>query len=188
MTIPKKEKVSRIIIHNIENRNMAKTITLKPLTNEALAELFLSMAMKEDNRQEAEKAFAVFYNLYKNYLYTVVRNACESWPIYGEELIQAVHQNTFLNVFEKAEKFMIIEDITFERQEKRMKSWLSKIARLEMYKLLRLLKDEKNNIDYHDDLSFLENLDEEIEPQKSGDFLLAEKALKTGKRYYCCAL
>ncbi len=179
MTIPKKEKASRIIIHNIENRNMAKTITLKPLTNEALAELFLSMAMKEDNRQEAEKAFAVFYNLYKNYLYTVVRNACESWPIYGEELIQAVHQNTFLTVFEKAEKFMIIEDITFERQEKRMKSWLSKIARLEMYKLLRLLKDEKNNIEYHDDLSFLENLDEEIEPQKSGDFLLAEKALQT---------
>lgn len=44
---------------------MAKTITLKPLTNEALADLFLSMALKEDNRQDAEKAFAVFYNRYK---------------------------------------------------------------------------------------------------------------------------
>jgi len=176
---PQKEKMSRIIIHNIENRNMAKTITLKPLTNEALAELFLSMAMKEDNRQDAEKAFAVFYNLYKNYLYTVVRNACKSWTMYGEELIQAVHENTFLTVFENAEDFLIIEDIPFERQEKRMKSWISKIARNEMFKLLRELKDEKDNIEYHDDLIFLDNPDEETEPQKSEDFLLAEKALNS---------
>ena len=138
---------------------MAKTISLKPLTNEALAELFLSMAMKEDNRQEAEKAFVVFYNLYKNYLYTVVRNACKSWPMYGEELIQAVHQNTFLTVFEKAERFMLIEDIPFERQEKRMKSWLGKIARTEIFKLLRKLKDEKDKIEYYDELTFLENLE-----------------------------
>ena len=65
MTSPINKKMSRIIIHNIENRYMAKTITLKPLTNEALADLFLSMALKEDNRQDAEKAFAVFYNRYK---------------------------------------------------------------------------------------------------------------------------
>lgn len=158
---------------------MAKTITLKPLTNETLAELFLSMAMKEDNRQEAEKAFAVFYNLYKNYLYTVVKKACESWPMYGKELIQAVHQNTFLTVFEKAETFMLIEDIPFERQEKRMKSWLGKIAHTELFKLLRELKDEKDKIEYHNELTFLENSDEETEPQKSEYFLLAEKALNT---------
>lgn len=158
---------------------MAKTITLMPLTNEALADLFLSMALKEDNRSDAEKAFAEFYNRYKNYLYTVVRNACKSWEMYGDELIQAVHQNTFLTVFEKAEDFLLIEDIPFERQEKRMKSWLGKIARIEMLKLLRELKEEKDNIEYHDDLTFLENSDEEIEPQKSEDFLLAEKALNS---------
>ncbi len=158
---------------------MAKTITLKTLTNEALADLFLKMSLKEDNRQEANKAFAIFYNLYKNYLYTVIRNACEPWTMYGEELIQAVHENTFLIVFEKAEEFLIIEDIPFERQEKRMKSWISKIARNEMFKLLRELKDEKDNIEYHDDLIFLEKPDEETEPQKSEDFLLAEKALNS---------
>jgi len=158
---------------------MAKTITLKPLTIEALADLFLSMALKKDNRQDAEKAFAEFYNRYKNYLYTVVRNACKSWEMYGDELIQAVHQNTFLTVFEKSEDFLLIEDIPFERQEKRMKSWLGEIARTEMFKLLRELRDEKDNIEYHDDLTFLENSDEEIKPQKSEDFLLAEKALNT---------
>ncbi len=170
--------MSRIIIHNIENRYMAKTITLKPLTNEALADLFLSMALKEDDRQEAEKAFAEFYNRYKNYLYTVVRNACKSWEKYGDELIEGVHLNTFLTIYEKADSFLLIENIPFERQEKRMKSWLGKIARTEMFKLLRELKDEKDNIEYHDDLTFLENSDEEIKPQKSEEFLLAEKALQ----------
>lgn len=158
---------------------MAKTITLKPLTNEALSDLFLSMALKEDDRQDAEKAFAEFYNRYKNYLYTVVRNACKSWEKYGDELIEGVHLNTFLTIYEKADSFLLIENIPFERQEKRMKSWLGKIARTEMFKLLRELKDEKDNIEYHDDLTFLENSDEEITPQKSEEILLAEKALQT---------
>ncbi|MFW5850988.1 MAG: RNA polymerase sigma factor [Bacteroidota bacterium] len=158
---------------------MAKTITLKPLTSEALADLFLSMALKEDDRQEAEKAFADFYNLYKNYLYTVVRNACKSWEMYGDELVQGVHQNTFLTVYEKAESFLRIEEVPVERQEKRIKSWLGRIAEREMYKLLRELKDEK--IDYHDDLTFLENSDNEVETQKTEDFLLVEKALNTLK-------
>ncbi len=158
---------------------MAKTITLKPLTNEALADLFLSMALKEDNRQGADKAFTEFYNRYKNYLYTVVLNACKSWVMYGDELIQAVHQNTFLTVFEKSENFLLIEEIPFERQEKRMKSWLGKIAKTEMFKLLRELKEEKEKIEYYDDLTSLENSDEEIKTQKSENFLLAEKALNS---------
>ena len=101
---------------------IAKTITLQPLTNEVLAELFLSMAMKEDIRPEAERAFSVFYNRYENYLYTIVKNACMSWEMYGDKLIEAVFENTLLTVYAKAESFMVIEDIPFERQEKRMKS------------------------------------------------------------------
>jgi len=171
--------MSRIIIHNIENRYMAKTKTLKPLTSEALADLFLSMAFKEDDRQKAEKAFADFYNRYKNYLYTVIRNACKSWEMYGDELVQEVHKNTFLTVFEKAESFLRIEEVPVERQEKRMKSWLGRIAEREMYKLLRELRNEK--IDYYDDLTFLENSNNEVKTQKTEDYLLAEKALNTLK-------
>lgn len=158
---------------------MAKTITLQPLTNEALADLFLSMALKEDNRQNAEKTFAEFYNRYKNYLYTVVKNACKSWEMYGDELIQTVHENTFLTVYEKAESFIMIEDIPFKRQEKNMKSWLGRIAEREMLQLLRQFKIDKDKIEYSDDLTFLENINEEIKPQDSENFLLAEKALNT---------
>lgn len=158
---------------------MAKTITLKPNTNEALADLFLSMAMKDDDRQEAERAFARFYDCYKNYLFTVVRNACKSWEKYGEELVQAVHENTFLKVFEKADSFMIIEDLPFERQELRMKSWLGTIAHREMLQLLRDFKDEKDKHDYFEDLSFLDEPQEENNSQTSEEILLVEKALKT---------
>jgi len=158
---------------------MAKTITLKPDSNEALADLFLSMSMKDDDRQESERAFAKFYACYKNYLFTVVRNACRSWEKYGEELVQAVHENTFLKVFEKADGFMIIEDLPFERQELRMKGWLGTIAHREMLLLLRDFKNEKEKHDYHDDLSFLEQPQEEGNSQTSEEILLVEKALKT---------
>ncbi len=75
---------------------MAKTITLQPLTNEALADLFLAMAMKEEDRQNAEKAFTEFYNQYKSFLFTVIKKACKSWEMYGDELIETVFENTFL--------------------------------------------------------------------------------------------
>jgi len=158
---------------------MTKTITLKPLTNEALADMFLSMAMKDDDRQEAERAFAGFYNRYKNYLYTVVRNACKSWEMYGDELVQAVHENAFLNVYEKADSFMMIEDIAFARQELRMKSWLSVIAHREMMLLLRQFKEEKEKIDYHDDMTFLEQTEELDSSKPTKEILLIEKALRT---------
>jgi len=158
---------------------MAKTITLQPLTNEVLAELFLSMAMKEDNRPDAEKAFSVFYTQYKDYLYTIVKNACKSWEMYGDELIESVFNNTFLTVYAKAESFMVIEDIPFERQEKRMKSWLGKIAKNEMLQLLRQFKVEKDKIEYTDDLTPFLSIEEEIIPQATSDYLLAEKALQT---------
>jgi len=158
---------------------MAKTITLQPLTNEVLAELFLSMAMKDDNRPEAERAFSVFYSRYKNYLYTIVKNACRSWEMYGDELIEAVFENTFLTVYAKAESFMVVEDIPFERQEKRMKSWLGKIAQNEMLQLLRQFKVDKDKIEYSDDLTSFLNIEDETEHQATTDYLLAEKALQT---------
>ena len=172
-------KKSRIFILNNERTYMAKTITLQPLTNEILAELFLSMAMKEDNRSDAEKAFSVFYNRYKNYLYTIVKNACKSWEMYGDELIEAVFENTFLTVYTKAESFIVIEDIPFERQEKRMKSWLGIIAKNEMLQLLRQFKVEKDKIEYTDDLTSFLNIEEEIMPQATSEYILAEKALQT---------
>ena len=157
---------------------MTKTITMQPLSNEVLAELFLSMAMKEDNRPEAERAFSIFHSRYKNYLYTIVKNVCRPWEMYGAELIEAVFTYTFLTVYAKAEGFMVIEGIPFERQEKRMKAWLGEIAKNEMLQLLRQFKVDKDKIEYTDDLTCFLNLEEETGHQDTSDYLLAEKALQ----------
>jgi RNA polymerase sigma factor (sigma-70 family) len=158
---------------------MAKTITLQPLTNEALADLFLAMAMKEEDRQNAEKAFTEFYNRYKSFLFTVIKKACKSWEMYGDELIETVFENTFLTVFDKAETFLKLDDIPFERQEKRMKAWLSQIAKNEMLQLLRQYRIDKDKVVFTDDLSFIERMEDETEEIISDDILLAEKALQT---------
>lgn len=158
---------------------MAKTITLQPLTNEALADLFLAMAMKEEDRQNAEKAFTEFYNRYKSFLFTVIKKACKSWEMYGDELIETVFENTFLTVFDKAETFLKLDDIPFERQEKRMKAWLSQIAKNEMLQLLRQYRIDKDKVEFTDDLSFVERMEDETEEIISDDILLAEKALQT---------
>ena len=158
---------------------MAKTITLQPLTNEALADLFLAMAMKEEDRQNAEKAFTEFYNRYKSFLFTVIKKACKSWEMYGDELIETVFENTFLTVFDKAETFLKLDDISFERQEKRMKAWLSQIAKNEMLQLLRQYRIDKDKVEFTDDLSFVEQMEDETEEIISDDILLAEKALQT---------
>ena len=157
---------------------MEEPIKLAPLTNESLANLFLAMAMKEDDQAEAEKAFSEFYYRYKDYLHTVIRKVCSSWKMYGEELIESVFQNTFLTVFEKAELFIIIDELEFEKQEIRMKAWLGEIAKNEMNMLLRKMKDEKDKLEYTDDFSFgFKNVDEPI--TYSEDYLLAEKAISS---------
>lgn len=171
--------MSRIIILNYDNRNMTKIRALKPLTKEPLAELFLSMAMKDDNPQEADKAFSEFYSQYKDFLYTVIKNVCRSWKMYGDELIETVFNNTFLAVYFKAEQFIVIEDIPLDRQDKRIKAWLGQIAKNEMLQLLRDLKVEKDKIDYTDDFSFVKYEDSDSENYESENYLLAEKALNT---------
>jgi RNA polymerase sigma factor (sigma-70 family) len=158
---------------------MAKTVTLQPLTNDALADLFLAMALKGEDRQNAEKAFTEFYNRYKSFLFTVIKKVCISWEMYGDELIQTVFDNTFLTVYEKAETFLKLDDIPFERQEKRMKSWLNQIAKNEMLQLLRQYRIDKDKVEFTDDLSFIERIENETVENVSDDTLLAEKALQT---------
>ena len=158
---------------------MKETTKLNQLTNEALAELFLLMAMKEDNRQEAEEAFSKFYNLYKDYLYTVVKKVCKYWQMYGDDLIQDVHQNTFLAVYENAESFIQIENVPFERQERHLKAWLGTIAKNEMLQLLRKQKEDKEKTTYLPDLSYFDDKEIENVLLMSENMLLVEKALNS---------
>ena len=84
-----------------------------------------------------------------------------------------------MTVFDKAETFLTLDDIPFERQEKRMKAWLSQIAKNEMLQLLRQYRIDKDKVEFTDDLSFVEWMEDETGEIISDDILLAEKALQT---------
>lgn len=158
---------------------MTEIITLKPLTNEALADLFLAMSIKDEAPKDAEIAFCEFHSRYKNYLYTILKKACSSWKMYGEDLIEAVFDNTFLKVYEKADTFIFIDDIADKGQDKRMKAWLGKVAHREMLQLLREYRDD--NIDFIEDFSLYEESEESHISIESPELQLLEKALNSIK-------
>lgn len=125
--------------------------TSKQLTKDVLADLFLRMSMK-DEKKEAEKAFIEFYHRYKNYIYTVIRKACESWKQYGKDLIQSTFSNVLLIVYKKADSFIMIENVEISRQELRLKAWLGKIIQIEILKLLKLERTNDEMIEFTDKL------------------------------------
>ena len=153
--------------------------SLVNFTNVTLADMFLAMSMKEVDRPTAEKAFNAFYYRYKDYLFSIVNKACISWKMYGEDLVKDVFQNTFLSVYQKAESFLLIDDLPIENQEKRLKAWLGRIAQNEMFQLLR--ENSKEKIDYLEDLSIFNESSEENEIIASENVLLVEKALSNLK-------
>jgi RNA polymerase sigma factor (sigma-70 family) len=120
------------------------------MKHEKLEDLFLMMAMKNDDRKKAELAFNEFHNRFSKYLYATIKKATVPfYTIYGDELCDGVFQNTLLTIFEKADKFIIIDELNEKSKEMRIKAWLGKIAQTEMYILLRELRTEKDKICYN---------------------------------------
>lgn len=145
------------------------------------ADLFLRMSLKEENREEAEDAFSLFYETYKDFLYTLVRKVCSSWNMYGDDLIFSVFQNTFLTVYMKAEKLLWIDEVPLDKQEYKVKASLAIIAKNEMYQILREEREDKENIVCLDDLSvYSVSTETKVEGQQpSSNLLLLEKALSS---------
>lgn len=145
---------------------MRELQTVAEMQKEPIENLFLLMAMKDEDATSAELAFNEFYRRYKDYLYTVCKKACSSWSVYGSDLHEAVFQHTILKVYERAETFIEVETLPDDKaKERRTKAWLGKIASNELEQILR--KSDKN-IDFTDNLPEVsltdsENKDDSIE-------------------------
>lgn len=131
------------------------------MKHETIEDLFLIMSMKDDDKQQAEKAYNEFHNRYSKYLYGIITSAAKKFKnTYDyEELAANILQNTLLIIWEKADTFIKIEDVTIEKKESRVKVWLGKIAQNEMYKLLR--EYEADKITYDTELINEINLNDE---------------------------
>jgi RNA polymerase sigma factor (sigma-70 family) len=141
------------------------------MKHEKLENLFLMMAMKDDDRKKAELAFNEFYSRFSKYLYAIIKKATiPFYPTYGDELCDGVFQNTLLTIYEKADKFISIDEINDKSKEKRIKAWLGKIAQTEMYILLRELRPEKDKICYNTDYINESDILDTIEDPKLPSF------------------
>lgn len=129
------ENVTLRDINNHDTRIMALTTK----TNEASTELLAYMALyQEDEPQEAEEAFNEFYNRYCRFVTAVVAKNCpEGSAYYDESLITATVHNTFYKAYFRAETFELGGEAEEVKVERRIKAWLSAIAKNELRQLLK---------------------------------------------------
>jgi RNA polymerase sigma factor (sigma-70 family) len=104
------------------------------LTNYSDEELFLLMSYKDENQIEAQKAFSIFYDRYKNFLWNLCYFICHNCKTNeNNELAKDLFQNTMISIYTYGN--------TFDPQKSKVTTWMSRIAKSELYKLLCDIKE-----------------------------------------------
>lgn len=117
-------------------------------------ELLLCMSMREDIPNEANKAFADFYERYKSYLWQVCNMKYQEYFLVKSEIPEAVMNNTFYRLYKNAGDLLHIEQApTAKDKDNILKSWLGKTASREMKKLTDEKKVFDNIHELKDDFS-----------------------------------
>lgn len=127
-------------------------------TDETSTELLAYMALyQNDEPQEAEEAFNIFYNRYFHFVTAVVfKNCPKGSAYYDQSLIKATVHNTFYNAYFRAETFKTEGEIEETKLELRVKAWLSQIAKNEMRQLLKATIPYLNNNKFTKDVTSTE--------------------------------
>ncbi|MGI4735885.1 MAG: RNA polymerase sigma factor [Janthinobacterium lividum] len=111
------------------------SLELQSLSDVAIIHL---IARREEDEATARAAFQAFYERYENYLVAVARKVCRQFPGTANELFEAVLQNTFMRVFERASTFDT-QKVRASQQVAGIKAWLGRIADNEHKALLKQL-------------------------------------------------
>ncbi len=101
-------------------------------------DLFVLMSYKEENEAEAKDAFRIFYERYKNLLWSLCYGVCAKLDIEnGAELAQDVFSNTMMTIYAHP---------TYDSKKSKLSTWMSKIAYNETLDLIKEynLNDRKN--------------------------------------------
>jgi RNA polymerase sigma factor (sigma-70 family) len=153
-------------------------------------ELLTWIAQKDRYPEEAESAFTEFYERFSDYLNLAVSKIASKYRMFGSDFQDAVFNNTFMRVYDRASTFKDGGIRDAKRLNLRIKAWLGKIAQNELLQLLREEKKQKEktssvlevygakNNDWEDDFD-KEEVSEEI-PLNVNQQLLA-RALATLK-------
>lgn len=131
------------------------------LTQTAPEELFVLMAYKDEDPEQATLAYLEFYKRYEHFLRWVIHEICVNFELTTGEIEEVLFDNTIQLVFNKADKFIKVSDETNPTyRERRIKSWLSKIAENELKQIIRKGQHDSlyfNRLDYDESEVFIFN-------------------------------
>lgn len=94
-------------------------------------DLFVMMSFREENETEAQIAFRVFYDRYKRFLWSLCHKVCQN----NEELANDVFMNTMMAVYQNSH--------SYNASKSKITTWISSIAKHEMFDLLDVLKEKR---------------------------------------------
>jgi RNA polymerase sigma factor (sigma-70 family) len=143
------------------------SISVDELRAESDVTVLQFIAMREDDELVARAAFHIFYERYHRYLAAVVRKVCARFPISAQELTDAVLQNTFMKVFERAETFNPAL-VRSSEMSAGIKAWLGTIADNEHKRLLEQLRPQAEMMLVVEDIAVFEK-GEEYDPDEELD-------------------
>lgn len=107
---------------------------VQELTNYSDEELFILMSYKDENVIEAQKAFTIFHNRYKDFLWKLCCFICHNCNTpENEELAKDLFQNTMISIYTYGH--------TFDPKKSKVSTWMSRIAKGELYQLLCGIRD-----------------------------------------------
>jgi DNA-directed RNA polymerase specialized sigma24 family protein len=108
------------------------------LTQTAPEDLFILMAYKDENPEQADLAFLEFFKRYEHFLRWAIHEICFNFELYTSEIEEVLFDNTINQVYKKANKFIKVSEETDPAyKERRIKGWLSKIAENELKQIIR---------------------------------------------------
>ena len=110
----------------------------KIIEKEEIEDMLLAFYYKDENKKEAENAFSKLYRIYSSYILVVVQEVkkAQSFNFY-DDIVDAVVTNTFLTFYEKFENFNIDEKDSSRDVNYKLKAYLSKIAKNELFDLMK---------------------------------------------------
>ena len=108
-----------------------KRQTITSYTDE---DLFFLMSLKDEEEDEAQQAFRIFYKKYSKLLWSLCYSVCSKIDISNvEELAKCVFNNTMIAIYEHP---------TYDAKKSKLSTWMSKIA---YHETLDLIADFKIN-------------------------------------------
>ena len=94
----------------------------------------LKIIATDEDVDVRNRAFTIFYNRYKNFVWGSLRRVCG--PIANDdEFCLALLNNTFLRVYNHRKPFVVDEQKNSNEKQRHVEGWLLKIANREFWKL-----------------------------------------------------